>query len=256
MSENAPVYSIAIPIDLVKDHRISASAKLMYGVIDSFQRKSGVCCASNDRLAEELGGCTARTASKCIGELKEQGYIEVEAGNARKITLKPYASDGQGGGRNLLPPEKKISTQVEENFQEGGRKFPPSNISSNRKEKDKKEKSGGKEGESLTDEQLHGIVVAQITQIAQADWSKNEKNEIYRLVMALYDPNRVVKKARPVRSELSVQGTFRKLTQGGSPNVMINMLTDAIIGGWQGVQVPRKDAIVPPAREERQYECM
>ena len=75
--------------------------------------------------------------------------------------------------------------------------------------------------------------------------------------MALYDPGRVVKKAHPVRSQLSVDGTFRKLSQGGSPQVMINMLSDAIIGGWQGVQVPKQQQISQkqPA-EERQYQCV
>ena len=257
MTDNAPVYSIAIPIDLVKDHRISASAKLLYGVIDSFQRKSGVCFASNDRLAEELGGCTARTASKCIGELKEAGYIQVNNGKCREIILKPYASDGQEGGRNLLPPEKKTSTPIEENFQGGGRKFPQSNIDLVIKEKNKKEKSGKSEALSLTDEQLHAIVVERITRMAAPDWSKQEKNEIYRLTMALYDPNREVRKAHPVRSELSVDGTFRKLAQGGSPGVMIDMLNDAIIGGWQGVQAPKcQMPMQKPGGEERRYECV
>ena len=117
MSDNTPVYSIAIPVDLVKDSRISASAKILYGVIESFQRKSGVCFASNERLAQELGGCTARTASKCIGELKEAGYIQIDNDKTRKIQLRPYASDGQGGW-------KKTSTPREENFHPPRRKFP------------------------------------------------------------------------------------------------------------------------------------
>ena len=80
---------------------------------------------------------------------------------------------------------------------------------------------------------------------------------LYRLVMVLYDPARVVKKARPVRSQAGVDGTFRKLAQAGNPQTMINMLNDAIVGGWQGVQVPkaRTDFRQQPA-EERQYQCV
>ena len=128
MSENSPVYSVAIPVDILKDQTISASAKLLYGVIDSFQKKSGVCFASNERLAEELGGCTARTASKCIGELKDAGYILIENGKTRKIYLKVYAYGGQEGGRKLPPCNDETPSRVEETFQEGGRNFPPSNI--------------------------------------------------------------------------------------------------------------------------------
>ena len=128
MSDNTPVYCVAIPVDVLRDQNISATAKLLYGIIDSFQRKSGVCYASNERLAEELGGCTARTASKCIGELKEAGYVSIDTGKARKIYLSVYADGGQEGGRKLLPPEKKTSTHQEENFHHPGRNLPPSNI--------------------------------------------------------------------------------------------------------------------------------
>lgn len=123
--------------------------------------------------------------------------------------------------------------------------------------KNKKRKSDQSKPEPLTDEQLHEAVVSGITQMSQPSWSKDQKNEIYRLTMALYDPGRVVKKAHPVRSQLSVDGTFRKLREGGSPQVMINMLNDAIIGGWQGVQVPKGSRNVPTgAGEERRYQCV
>lgn len=255
MSDNTPVYSIAIPVDLVKDSTISASAKLLYGVIDSFQRKSGVCYASNERLADELGGCTSRTASKCISELRDAGYICIDNDKSRKIYLRPYASDGQGGGRNLPPPEKKTSTQVEENFQGGGRNFPPSNTESNIK-RNEKEKTAKPKPEPLTDRQLHEAIVAGIVGIAKPDWTKEDKNEIYRLTMALYDPDRVVKKAHPVRSQMSVDGTFRKLGIAPNPAAMIDMLNDAIIGGWQGVQAPRKPFYEKPPQEERKYRCV
>lgn len=128
MSENAPVYSVAVPVDILRDQTISATAKLLYGIVDSFQRKSGICYASNERLAEELGGCTPRTVSKCIGELKDAGYVLIYSGKVRKISLSVYANDGQEGRRKLPPSEKKTSNGVEETFQVGGRNFPPSNI--------------------------------------------------------------------------------------------------------------------------------
>ena len=77
-----------------------------------------------------------------------------------------------------------------------------------------------------------------------------------RVTMALYDPNRVVKKAHPVRSQLSVDGTFRKLAKATSPDAMIDMLNNAIIGGWQGVQEPRKPSFEKQPATERRYQCV
>lgn len=131
MEDNSPIYSIAVPLHLLADREVSATAKLLYGVIESFQRRSGVCFASNDRLAEELGGCTPRTASKCISELKAAGYIVVDDAKGRKIYLATSIVGGQGGGSFLLPPTKKTSGGVEENFLGGGKNFPPSITVSN-----------------------------------------------------------------------------------------------------------------------------
>lgn len=254
MENDNPIYSIGVPIHVLKDTNISATAKLLYGVIDSFQKKSGVCFASNNRLAEELGGCTPRTASKCVGELRTAGYIVIDDDKGRKIFLSTSFSGGQGGRSFLPPTAEEEPAQVEEKFVGGGRNFPPSNTSS-KKEKNKKEKP-----EPLTDDELRPIVVDAINRIAGPEWTPAIKNELYRWVMALYDPNRTVRKAHPIRSKLSVDGTFRKLTQSGSdPQVMITMLCTAIEGGWQGVQVPNKGKTAAPAKhaqEERQYRCL
>lgn len=253
MPNDNPIYSIGVPTHVLKDINISASAKLLYGIIDSFQKKSGVCFASNDRLAEELGGCTARTASKCVGELRDAGYIVIDDVKGRKIRLSTSFTGGQGGGSFLPPPLEEGRQQVEENFLGGGRNFPPSNTSS-KKEKNKKEKP-----EPLTDEELRPIVVSGINGLAQENWSAAVKNDLYRWVMALYDPNRSVRKAHPVRSKLSVDGTFRKLAMSGNdPQVMIGMLCTAIEGGWQGVQVPNSGtkAAAKPQQEEREYRCL
>lgn len=127
---SSPIYSIAVPTHLLADREVSATAKLLYGVIDSFQKKSGICFASNDRLAEELGGCTARTVSKCVAELRSGGYIVVEEDKGRKIYLSTSANDGQGG-RSFLPPPTKVSSRgIEENFYGDGKNFLPSNTES------------------------------------------------------------------------------------------------------------------------------
>lgn len=129
------------------------------------------------------------------------------------------------------------------------------------KKENKKKKKAAPKPEPLTDDELRPIVVANITQIADPSWSADIKNELFRWVMALYDPARAVKKAHPVRSKLSVEGTFRKLALSGKdPSVMIGMLCTAIEAGWQGVQVPNSKKSHPvsdkPKQEERQYKCV
>lgn len=106
----APTYSIAVPVHLLKDRDVSATAKLLYGVIDSFQKRSGICFASNERLADEVAGCSPRTISRCITELKEAGYIIVEDNDGRKIRLSVSFREGQRGGQKCLPPSTKVST--------------------------------------------------------------------------------------------------------------------------------------------------
>jgi hypothetical protein len=157
----------------------------------------------------------------------------------------------------IQPPDFFTDTPLQNNREGTCKKDGETNTSKTVLKENKKEKAKGQKPEPLTDEQLHDAVVAGISQMAKPEWTREAKNEIYRLTMALYDPGRVVKKAHPVRSQLSVDGTFRKLREGGSPQTMINMLNDAIIGGWQGVQVPKQpQSFQKPPAEERQYQCV
>ena len=254
MDGNTPIYSIAVPTNLLSDRNISATAKLLYGVIDSFQRKSGVCYASNDRLSEEIAGCSARTISRAIAELKEAGYIDVDDAKGRSIYISASISGGLEGRQKCLPLLEEPHAPHDKIGEGGSQNCLPSNTVS-KKEKNKKEKP-----QQLTDEELRPLVVSGINGLAQENWGAAVKNDLFRWVMALYDPNRTVRKAHPVRSKLSVDATFRKLAQSGKdPQVMIGMLCTAIEGGWQGVQVPKSgtNAAQPkPAQKERQYRCL
>lgn len=130
MKACAPVYSIAVPVHLLKDRDVSATAKLLYGVIDSFQKRSGICFASNERLADEVAGCSPRTISRCITELKEAGYITVEGEDGRKIRLSTSFGDGQGGGQKCLPPTTKMSTPHDKIGEGDGQNCPQSILDS------------------------------------------------------------------------------------------------------------------------------
>lgn len=209
---------------------------------------------------------TVENIARLISKLEKAGHIKRvvikdSSGQIvqRKLYLKASIPDIQNAEKDINTShaeqqggiDKKINTPQQKNQEGIDKKIKETNTSITNKKKSKKEKP-----EPMTDEQLHEAVVNGIIQLADPTWTKNEKNEIYRLTMALYDPNRVVQKAHPVRSQMSVDGTFRKLAKGGSPVVMIDMLNNAIIGGWQGVQVPSKPRFEKQPAEERVYQCV
>lgn len=253
MDDIRPGYYAIIPADVRYDDGIPPNAKLLYGEISALIGKDGFCYASNAYFMN-LYGFSDPTISRLISQLEKAGYIrrELEKDKSgqvvrRKLYLSVSAPEVQ-------PPIKNDTTLPSKLIGGGIKNDGETNKSNTVKEKNKKEKP-----EPLTDEELRPIVVSGINGLAQENWSAAVKNDLYRWVMALYDPNRTVRKAHPVRSKLSVDGTFRKLAMSGNdPQVMIGMLCTAIEGGWQGVQVPNSGtkAAAKPQQEEREYRCL
>ena len=240
MDDIRPSYYAVIPADVRYDDQIPPNAKLLYGEISALIGKDGFCYASNAYFMK-LFGFSDPTISRLISQLEKAGYIqrEIEKDDSgqvkrRKIYLSVSVPD-------IQPPIKNDTTLPSKLMGGGIKNDGENNKSNTRKEKNKKEKP-----EPLTDEELRPLVVSGIRGLAQDSWTKEVKNDLYKWVMALYNPNRTVRKAHPVRSKLSVDATFRKLAQSGKdPQVMIGMLCTAIEGGWQGVQVPKMTAPVP-----------
>lgn len=239
MDNCKPSYYAVIPADVRYNDSLPANAKLLYGEISALIGKDGFCYASNAYFMN-LYGFSDPTVSRLFKHLEDNGYIireqEKDASGKvirRKIFLNVSAPEEH--------PPLKNNTTPSQNQEGGGIKNDgETNTSITNKEKDKKEKRKKQEKPPLTDEEFRAIVVDGINQLAKPDWSPAVKNDLFRWIMALYDPDRVVKKAHPVRSQLSVNGTFRKLQLSGSdPNVMIGMLCTAIEGGWQGIQLPK-----------------
>ena len=261
-----PSYYAVIPSDVRYDDEIPANAKLLYGEISALIGAEGYCYASNQYFAD-LYGMTNETIARLLTKLEKAGHIRRviqrdDSGQivARKLYLRVSLPDGWGIDKKINTPiDEKINTSPQKNQEGIDEKVKDTDTSITDKKKDKR-KSSEPKPEPLTDKELRPLVVDGVNRIAGPDWSPEIKNELYRWVMALYDPERMVKKAHPVRSKLSVDGTFRKLAlSGNDPAVMIGMLCSAIEGGWQGVQVPSKGktaAPAKPAREERQYRCL
>lgn len=251
--ENKVGYYAVIPASVRYDDTIPANAKLLYGEISALIGADGYCYASNQYFAD-LYGVACETIARLLTKLEKADHIRRvierdENGQItiRKLFLKVSMPDGWGIDKKINTPRQKNQEGIDEKVKE-------TNTSNIKKEKDKKEKP-----EPLTDEQLHILVVTCIRDLALPSWTAADKNDLYRWVMALYDPERVVRKARPVRSKLGVEGTFRKLAMSGrDPQVMISMLCTAIEGGWQGVQVPSKNKTAPAVQpqKEREYPCL
>lgn len=124
------------------------------------------------------------------------------------------------------------------------------------KEKNKKEKPG------LGEPALRQLFAQKIREAQKPDWTRAQMNGLYQSLVDLYDPGRQVRKARPMRTEASVNRTFAKLAEwhGSDIRGMIDTVENAIANGWQGVQPPngyqwgRNNNQAPPP-EEVEYPC-
>lgn len=263
MDDDRPGYYAVIPADVRYDDRIPPNAKLLYGEISALIGKDGFCYASN-RYFADIYGCTPVTVARLVGNLEEAGYIkrELEKDSTgkvvqRKLYLTVSAPDVQPLNNFDNTPQQNCGEGINKNVKETN-----TSITDNKKE-NKKEKAA--KSAPLTDDELRTLVKDGVQRIATERWSRDDKNTLYRLVIDLYDPDREVRKAHPMRTERSVNRTFRNLVSwaGDNPRAMIDIVDRALANGWQGIQPPngadRGAAAVPSNRqqpEEVQYRCV
>lgn len=224
MDECIPIYSIAVPTNLLADRNISATAKLLYGVIESFQRKSGVCFATNERLAEEIAGCSERTISRCIGELKDAQYIAIETSKApekkascRQIFLKTSTLCGHGVDKIGVPPRQ--------NCPEGVDKIGDKVIHKSKTEK------------KTIDPRP--VFVEWIKRMLEDSHPADVKNELY-LHLVAYAEMRADSKS-PLNTKRKVSGLLEDLLEQskGDVSVMCDMLKTAKRRCWLSVHAPK-----------------
>ena len=261
MDVECPGYYAVIPADVRYDEQIPPNAKLLYGEISALIGAEGFCYATNSYFMK-IYGFSDPTISRLIASLEKRGYIKRELERDKSgqvVRRKLYLSVS---APEIQPPINFDTTSPQKKGEGGIKNDGYTNLSNTVKKKVKKEKPQKKNADPLNGEELREVVVEAITHLASPDWGKDVKNEIFSLVMTMYDPQRVVKKARPVRSKNSVNAMFRKLRAygGQNPHAMILMLCTAIEAGWQGVQPPTGATASPPRqsqqREERDYVCV
>lgn len=90
--DDAPTFS-ALPHVVVFDNTLSAGARLLYAVLQSYWWKTGECFASADTLAENLG-VSERQIRRYLGELIDARHIvERQHGRGRSKAYAPRVSE-------------------------------------------------------------------------------------------------------------------------------------------------------------------
>ncbi|MGM9661417.1 MAG: helix-turn-helix domain-containing protein, partial [Faecousia sp.] len=236
MENSRPNYYAVIPADVRYDDRLEANAKLLYGEIAALVSADGYCFALNAFFMENYGW-SDRTVSRLLASLEDNGHIrrvviKDKSGHVvqRKIYLRVSLPDVQ-------PPDKIVTTPCQ-NFQEGGDKNGGDTVTSITVKKENKKEKADKP--PLSDDELRTLVKESIQRIATPKWSREEKNGLFALVVELYNPDREVRKAHPMRTVRSVNRTFNKLVEWAcnDPRSMMDIVDRAIANGWQGIQPP------------------
>ena len=112
----------------------------------------------------------------------------------------------------------------------------------------------------MTDEQLHELFKSWITGIAEEDWTRQAKNELYFALDGFYAP-REKKKQEPARSAAGFTALANRLARYSldngrrSPSLMIDMLERATTAGWKSVfPLPGAAATQAEAGESKEAE--
>lgn len=90
MKVGSSVDCITVPMRLLTDREVSATAKLLYGLIEHYQMMSGgICYETNASLAATLCDCTPENITRCVRALRKAGYIEATyiEGYGREIRI-------------------------------------------------------------------------------------------------------------------------------------------------------------------------
>ena len=94
------INEIKIPGTLLKNKKLQAQDRTIYGIVDWFNKNNGECVATNPVIAQ-IGGCSSRGVTNSICRLEKQGYIKREfKGNIQngKRTIKILMQTDNGNG--------------------------------------------------------------------------------------------------------------------------------------------------------------
>ena len=112
MDDLRPNYYAIIPANVRYDTEISPNAKLLYGEITALCNQKGFCWATNEYFSK-LYGVSDRTIRTLLKQLQDKNYIKINIiNNTKRLIYIDFTTPEE----NFLPPRKKTSRGVEENF--------------------------------------------------------------------------------------------------------------------------------------------
>ena len=253
MDDIRPGYYAIIPADVRYDDSIPPNAKLLYGEISALIGKDGYCYASN-KYFSDVYGFAPETIARLVSRLEEAGYIrrELEKDKSgkverRRIYLSVSMHDVQPLDNLINTPQQNCQGGIDQKIKETN-----TSITDNKKESEKRKED--KPG-TLSEDDLRQLLKDSILEASAPSWNRDDMNRLYLLLVELYNPERAVRKAHPMRTQKSIDNTFGKLKKwaGSDPGLMADIVDEAIANGWQGIQPPNGGGRPPasaPAEDE------
>lgn len=220
-----------IPSVVMLDTQLSASAKLLYGIITWRSGKFGFCWATNDTLAEDVG-LSAKRITPLIAQLEERGHIETEilpdktvtGGKRRNIYPVVRSTRGLVGG--ILKNEDTLSSETRiPSPQKRG-----DGILKNEEIKKKRENNN-----------KTPIVPAEIAE--RIEEYCGEDTELRSGLMDLLANRATVKKSKSVQTLPAINRMLSKLDResGGDRTTKLWMIDNAIEHNWDTVYGPKSE---------------
>lgn len=225
--ENGGQFAI-IPVELLYEDSVPATAKLLYGEIYRLSNADGWCDTSNQELCELLG-CSVNTVQNLLKALVRVGQIAIHTEPRR---------DGTGGtvrrifcGRRLAVPDQEGYTQKiwgGTPKKLGG--VHPKNCG------DTYYTKSNKKG-------IPPIVPQEILALCQE--YAGEDGDLLRSILALLENRAALPKPKPVRTPQAMRGILNKLDKlsGGDRALKIALLDKATVSNWLTVFPLRPDEL-------------
>lgn len=242
---------VVIPSVVMRDPKLSLSAKMLYGVITWKCNESACCWATNRTLGEELG-LSPKRISALLSTLEEQGHVELE------IIRDPESH--QITQRNIYPMVKSArpipkneDTPIPENEDTSPhfQGYPiPENAAEKYKEESKKE----------IDTPLTPQRGARTERKSKYDLAEDAKpilrsyvkddGELARLLGDFIETRKNLRAINSTRAILIQLDTLEKLS-GGNREQKLELLKQSIGNSWKGIFPLKGGGRTAPEEPER-----
>ena len=263
----------------LRNHALSLKAKGLLSQMLSLPEEWDYTLAGLAEINKE----SKDAIRSAVEELEQAGYIQRRqtqdktgkfSGNEyviREMPVPPDAeqecppdvdNDGEQPDPNTASPLLDFPTTEKPSTENPSPEKPltenPTELNKDISSKDIRKKNRKKKADPpgvLSEDDLRKRIEDSIRAIAAPSWNRDDMNRLYILLVELYNPERAVRKAHPMRTQKSIANTFGKLKKwaGSDPGLMGDIVDEAIANGWQGIQPPNGGGRPPasaPAEDE------